>query len=117
MAIFSLEGKGLKLTSADDVEPHIKALREMEDVEEVHLQGNTLGIEACKVIGDVLETKKSIKVSWTVLCEREHTEPPTKISSRSRTLRISSPVVYFQKYPQLLRPFSHLLLPYQIYTR
>lgn len=66
MAIFSLEGKGLKLTTAEDVEPHIKALRDMDNVEEVHLQGNTLGIEACRVIGEVLETKKSIKVCLTI---------------------------------------------------
>jgi hypothetical protein len=60
--IFSLEGKGLKLTTAEDVEPHIKALRSMTDVEEIRLHGNTLGIDACKVIGDVLETKKTLQV-------------------------------------------------------
>lgn len=61
--IFSLEGKGLKLDSAADVEVHIKQLREMPDVEEVRLLGNTLGVEACKVLGEILETKKSLKVS------------------------------------------------------
>jgi len=61
--IFSLEGKGLKLDSAADVEPHIKSLRAMDDVEEVRLLGNTLGVEACKVIGEVLETKKTLQVS------------------------------------------------------
>ena len=60
--IFSLEGKGLKLDNAVDVESHIKPLREMTDVEEVRLLGNTLGIEACKIIGEVLETKKSLQV-------------------------------------------------------
>lgn len=61
--VFSLEGKGLKLDSAADVEPHIKSLRAMEDVEEVRLLGNTLGVEACKVLGEVLETKKTLQVS------------------------------------------------------
>ncbi len=61
--IFSLEGKGLKLDTAADLEPHIKALRAMEDVEEVRLLGNTLGVEACKVLGEVLETKKMLRVS------------------------------------------------------
>ena len=61
--IFSLEGKGLKLDSAADVEAHIKPLRDMPDVEEVRLLGNTLGVEACKVLGEVLETKKTLKVS------------------------------------------------------
>jgi Ran GTPase-activating protein 1 len=63
--IFSLEGKGLKLDTAADVEPHIKSLREMQDVEEVRLLGNTLGVEACKVLGEVLETKKTLQVSFT----------------------------------------------------
>jgi Ran GTPase-activating protein 1 len=60
--IFSLEGKGLKLDSAADVEAHIKPLREMQDVEEVRLLGNTLGVEACRVLGEVLETKKTLQV-------------------------------------------------------
>jgi len=60
--VFSLEGKGLKLTSAAEVEPHIAALRAMEDVEEVHFLGNTLGVEACRVLGEVLQTKKTLKV-------------------------------------------------------
>ncbi|KAG9231614.1 putative Ran GTPase-activating protein 1 [Amylocarpus encephaloides] len=61
--IFSLEGKGLKLDSAADVEAHIKPLREMEDVEEVRFLGNTLGVDACKVIGDILGTKKTLQVA------------------------------------------------------
>ena len=61
--IFSLEGKGLKLDTAADVEAHIKPLRAMEDVEEVRFLGNTLGVEACKVLGEVLETKKTLQVS------------------------------------------------------
>lgn len=61
--VFSLEGKGLKLDTAADVEPHIKALREMEDVEEVRLQGNTVGIEAAAALADILKTKKTLQVS------------------------------------------------------
>ncbi|KAF5876150.1 putative ran gtpase activating protein 1 protein [Botrytis fragariae] len=61
--IFSLEGKGLKLDSAADVEPHIKTLREMKDVEEVRFLGNTLGVEACRAIGEVLEEKTSLKIA------------------------------------------------------
>ena len=66
LKVFSLEGKGLKLDSAADVEAHIKPLREMEDVEEVRLLGNTLGVDACKVLGEVLETKKSLQVRLTL---------------------------------------------------
>ncbi|KAI9048125.1 hypothetical protein LZ554_007920 [Drepanopeziza brunnea f. sp. 'monogermtubi'] len=60
--IFSLEGKGLKLDTAADVEAHIKALRE-HDIEEIRLQGNTLGVEACKLLGEVLETKKNLQIA------------------------------------------------------
>jgi Ran GTPase-activating protein 1 len=68
LKVFSLEGKGLKLDTAADVEPHIKSLRAMEDVEEVRLLGNTLGVEACKILGEVLETKKTLQVfSYHVL--------------------------------------------------
>lgn len=60
--VFSLEGKGLKLTTEEDLEPHIKDLRTAEDVEEVRLLGNTLGMGACKLLGEILSTKKSLKV-------------------------------------------------------
>ncbi|PNP53808.1 hypothetical protein THARTR1_05932 [Trichoderma harzianum] len=59
--IFSLEGKGLKLDTAQDIEPHIAALVALEDVEEVRFLGNTLGVGACERLGEVLATKKSIK--------------------------------------------------------
>ncbi|KKA27513.1 hypothetical protein TD95_001826 [Thielaviopsis punctulata] len=59
--VFSLEGKGLKLDSAADIEPYIAPLREMADVEEVKLLGNTFGIEACKALGQVLATKNTLK--------------------------------------------------------
>ena len=61
--IWSLEGKGLKLDTAEDMEQHIKELRENEDVEEVRLLGNTLGIGASEALAKVLETKKKLQVS------------------------------------------------------
>lgn len=60
--LFTLEGKGLKLDSAADMEAHIQDLRASNDVEEVRLLGNTLGVEACKVLGEVLATKKTLQV-------------------------------------------------------
>jgi len=68
--IFSLEGKGLKLDTAADLEPHIESLRSMSDVEEVRFLGNTLGVEACKALGEVLETKKSLQVSLNLASQR-----------------------------------------------
>ncbi|KAK3341688.1 hypothetical protein B0T25DRAFT_558972 [Lasiosphaeria hispida] len=60
--IFSLEGKGLKLDTAEDLEPHIAELR-ANDVEEVRLLGNTLGVGACKLLGEVLAAKKNLRVA------------------------------------------------------
>ena len=59
---FSLEGKGLKLSTEEDIEPHIVALKAMDDVEEVKLLGNTLGVGACKRLGHVLSSKQNLKV-------------------------------------------------------
>lgn len=64
--VFSLEGKGLKLDTAEDLEAHIGPLRAMDDVEEVRLLGNTLGVGACKLLGEVLATKKNLRVRQTV---------------------------------------------------
>lgn len=61
--VFSLEGKGLKLDTAEDLEAHIGPLRAMRNVEEVRVLGNTLGVGACKLLGEVLATKKTLKVS------------------------------------------------------
>ncbi|KEY66146.1 hypothetical protein S7711_05316 [Stachybotrys chartarum IBT 7711] len=61
--VFSLEGKGLKLDTAADIDAHVAALRENDVVEEVRLLGNTYGVEACKVLGEILATKKTLKIA------------------------------------------------------
>lgn len=61
---FSLHGKGLKLNTRADIEPHLKALREMKDVEEVHFGGNTLGVGASEALAEVLVTLKSLRVCY-----------------------------------------------------
>ncbi|KAF4548968.1 Leucine rich repeat-containing protein 5 [Elsinoe fawcettii] len=61
--LFSLEGKGLKLDTASDIEPHLSPLVSSNDVEEVRFQGNTLGVEACAALAKVLSTKKSIRIA------------------------------------------------------
>jgi Ran GTPase-activating protein 1 len=65
--LFSLEGKGLKLDSAADLEPHIKELKDNPDVEEVRFLGNTFGIEASESLAKVLKTKKNLQVSLSFL--------------------------------------------------
>jgi len=61
--VFSLEAKSLKLDTAADLEPYIVELRAVDDVEEVRLLGNTLGIGACKLLGEVLSSKKHLQVA------------------------------------------------------
>jgi hypothetical protein len=113
--IFSLEGKGLKLTTAEDLEPHIAELR-ANDVEEVRLLGNTLGIGACKLLGEVLATKKNLRVSlYFVAC---HAARHANLrASRSPTLQISSQVASLARSPRRcllsLPPYS----TYQSSTR
>lgn len=61
--VFSLRGQALKLDSAADLEKHVKPLEESADVEEVHLEGNTIGVEASEAMAKILETKKSLKLA------------------------------------------------------
>lgn len=65
--VFSLKGKGLKLTTAEDIEPHLKELKENEDVETVEFLGNTIGIGASEALAKVLETKKKLQVCLPLL--------------------------------------------------
>lgn len=60
---YSLEGKNLKLTSREDIQSYIEDLNAIEDLQEIHLGGNTLGIGACQALGEALREKKSLKVS------------------------------------------------------
>ncbi|KAI9869113.1 MAG: hypothetical protein M1813_002937 [Trichoglossum hirsutum] len=57
---FSLDGTGLKLNEAEDIEPFLGVLRGLKEVKEVELSANTLGVGACKALADVLRTKESI---------------------------------------------------------
>lgn len=60
-SLFSLEGKGLKLDTAADLTPHISPLLETDDtITAVHLGGNTYGIGACELLGDVLGRQKRL---------------------------------------------------------
>lgn len=62
--IFSIHGKGLKLDTASDAQPYVDALQAMgQDVKEIHFGGNTLGVEACKALAEVIKTKSSLEVS------------------------------------------------------
>lgn len=61
--VFSLEGKGLKLDTAEDIEAHIKPLIESTDFTEIRLGGNTLGVPASERLASVLASQKSLEVA------------------------------------------------------
>lgn len=73
-----------------DIEPHIAALKSDPAVEEIRLGGNTLGVEACKALAEVLKSKKNLKVRKHV---RKHVRcvDCANISHRSRSL---TPPIY-----------------------
>jgi Ran GTPase-activating protein 1 len=56
------EKRGLKLDAEADIAPYLAELEAIDQLEEIHLGGNTLGVEACRALARVLETKKSLKV-------------------------------------------------------
>lgn len=83
--IFSLDGKGLKLDTAADLEPHIKALRYNDSVEEIRLGGNTIGVEASEALAEVLKTKNSLQVRFSLSILIVQDIPRTKFTlSRSQ---------------------------------
>jgi Ran GTPase-activating protein 1 len=59
---FTIKAATLKFDSREEILPYLKPLIENADVEEVHLSGNTYGIGACQLLGEILSTKKNLKV-------------------------------------------------------
>ncbi|KAF2724438.1 RNI-like protein [Polychaeton citri CBS 116435] len=86
--LFSLEGKVLKLDSAEDLYKHVQPLKDSGDVEEVRFQGNTLGVEACKALAAILETKQSLRIAnlADIFTGRLLSEIPTAIDALLKAL-------------------------------
>jgi Ran GTPase-activating protein 1 len=58
---FSLEGKGLKLSKASDVEHFATQILEQDNLEVFILSGNTIGTEAAQALAAALKHKNKIK--------------------------------------------------------
>ncbi|KAK7028121.1 Ran GAP Rna1 [Paramarasmius palmivorus] len=58
-SIFSLQGRGLKLDTRDDMAKELKGI-DAAIIEEIHLGGNTIGVDASLELADFL--KKAIKI-------------------------------------------------------
>lgn len=59
---FTIEGRGLKLDSAEQVQEFIDTITGMDKLENVILSGNTFGVEACKALAAALAKKPLLKV-------------------------------------------------------
>ncbi|NXK51076.1 RAGP1 protein, partial [Chauna torquata] len=57
----SFKGQSLKLNTAEDAEEVIKQIEEFDGLEALRLEGNTVGVEAAKVIAKALERKSELK--------------------------------------------------------
>ncbi|NWI95303.1 RAGP1 protein, partial [Pitta sordida] len=57
----SFKGQSLKLNTAEDAEEVIKQIEEFDGLEALRLEGNTVGVEAAKVIARALEKKCELK--------------------------------------------------------
>ncbi|RIA93688.1 Ran GTPase activator [Glomus cerebriforme] len=60
--VFSIEGKGLKLDTAEDVQDFVNSILEIENLEQVILSGNTFGVEAAQAIAGALKGKDTIRI-------------------------------------------------------
>ncbi|OLY77980.1 Ran GTPase-activating protein 1 [Smittium mucronatum] len=61
--VFSLEGKGLKLTTPEDIKEYVQQIRDFENLTEIVLSGNTIGSEAAKELASVLPEKTQLQVA------------------------------------------------------
>ena len=61
--VFSLEGKGLKLDTAEQLEIYVKPLIDSTDWTEVCLGGNTYGVSASERLASILSRQKNLEVA------------------------------------------------------
>jgi Ran GTPase-activating protein (RanGAP) involved in mRNA processing and transport len=87
--ILTLHGRGLKLDTRDDIEQHLKDV-DPAIIEEIHLNGNTIGVDASKALAEFLSKTRVLKVTpifsfpsvlSTTLTHLPHRSPISKISS------------------------------------
>jgi len=81
--LFAIKAATLKFETRHDILPYLTPLIENPDVEEVHLSGNTYGVEACEFLGQVLSTKKNLKVLFPA-------PPPRMLRTRVSSQKVLS---------------------------
>ena len=68
---FVIEGKSLKLTTKEDVEPFVKEIHSKQHIKKFVTSGNSYGIEAAKALAEALKAQESLIVS-TYFCYNDH---------------------------------------------
>ncbi|KAB5588186.1 Ran GTPase-activating protein [Ceratobasidium theobromae] len=93
--VFTIHGKALTLTTREDIEPYLKQLREIKDLEEVHFGGNTLGVEACKALAEVLKEVNTLKIAdfHDIFTRRLISEIPQALSAICDALKDKTTLV------------------------
>ena len=61
----SLHGKGLKLNTREDIVPYLKDI-DATLLEEIHLGGNTIGVDASLALAEFLAETQVLKVRDTI---------------------------------------------------
>lgn len=59
--VFSIAGKGLKFDSAEDIKVYVDQLKELKNVKEINVMGNTFGVEASKALAKGLENQTELE--------------------------------------------------------
>lgn len=59
--VFSIAGKALKLTTKEDIQPHLDDLAKLKKCKKLDFSGNTIGTEASKALADFLGSTESVR--------------------------------------------------------
>ena len=65
LKVLSLHGKGLKLNTREDITPYLKDI-DATLLEEIHLGGNTIGVDASQALAEFLAKTQVLKVRQTI---------------------------------------------------
>ena len=65
---FSISGRGLKLDVAQDIQVYLEEMAAVRPLKKIVLCGNTLGVDAARVLGEALYNAKDLEVNIYALC-------------------------------------------------
>ncbi|KAH9983312.1 hypothetical protein BJV74DRAFT_886876 [Russula compacta] len=81
---YSIEGLGLKLNTREDIAPYLQQIEpNITQLEEIHLCGNTIGVDAAQALAEVLKKASALRVAdfADIFTGRLITEIPTALSA------------------------------------